>query len=142
MRPSDAVSLRAPCQSFWRNPGYMCLLSVPWSAALPCAGGGDQARPAGGRLVPAKVGAGHHSAPWGSSEVSLVASRLSSHAQCPGNGEEAEEGSGIVKGKRREKAACRGLRSQGEQDPVWGQRGKGEESKELVLERAVPSPHH
>lgn len=97
-----------------------------------------------GRLAPAKVGAGHHSAPWGSSEVSLVASRLSSHAQCPGNGEEAKEGSGIVssKGKRREKAARRGLRSQGEQDPVWGQRGKGEESKELVLERAVPSPHH
>ena len=76
MRPSDAVpsEFRAKATgATWASWVPLSLRSAAQGRALP-------------RLAPAGVGAGGHAAPWGSSEVSLVISRLSSTQQHSGVG--------------------------------------------------------
>lgn len=76
LRPSDAVpsEFRAKARgAAWASRVPLSLRSAARGRALP-------------RVAPAGVGAGGHTAPWGSSEVSLVISSLSSTQQHPGVG--------------------------------------------------------
>lgn len=120
MRSSDTLSsmpnllvkpgLRVPCPFRQRHS--------------PVQGAGR--RWALGQLAPVSAGAGCHTAPWGFSEATLVASRLGSHIQHAGLGRR-QRGPRWQTARRSDKAACKGLRSEAEQDHVWGPWSQGEE---------------
>lgn len=81
-----------------------------------------------GQLAPVGAGAGCHAAPWGSSEATLVAPRRGSHIQRAGLGRR-QRGPRWRTARRSNKAACKGLRSEAEQDHVWGRGARGRKNE-------------
>lgn len=75
------------------------------------------------RPGPAGAGAGGHAAPWGSPEVGLIISGLSSHSQHPARGTGREGSESSESGRNRRPPAKAWTR--GRQGCIWGQWGQG-----------------
>lgn len=75
------------------------------------------------RPGPAGAGAGGHAAPWGSPEVGLIISGLSSHSQHPARGTGREGSESAESGRNRRPPAKAWAR--GRQGCIWGQWGQG-----------------
>lgn len=133
MRSSDTLS---SMPNLLEKPGLASRVPRPFGQRhSPVQGAGR--RWALGQLAPVGAGAGCHAAPWGSSEATLVASRLSSHSQHAGLGRR-QRGPRWRTARRSDKAACKGLRSEAEQDDVWGPWSQGEEDSAWREQTRIP----